>query len=66
MLDSERIKPALISLRHRLKVIRLDLFGSAATEAFGTDSDVDVLVVFDRQAGDLFNRYFELKEQLEA
>ncbi len=65
MLDIEKIRPDVVSLCQRLHVKRLDLFGSAATDAFGAESDVDVLVEFDRQIGDLFNRYFELKEQLE-
>lgn len=65
MLDLDKIKPDVIQLCQRLKVNRLDLFGSAATEEFGPESDVDVLVEFDRSFGDLFNRYFELKEQLE-
>ncbi len=65
MLDVERITPAVITLCQRLHVKRLDLFGSATTERFGTESDVDVLVEFDRQVGNLFNRYFELKEELE-
>jgi len=66
MLDFEKIKPSVTALCQRLHVKRLDLFGSAAGETFGSDSDVDVLVEFDRRQGDLFNRYFELKEQLEA
>ncbi len=65
MLDIERITPTVITLCQRLHVKRLDLFGSATTEQFGTASDVDVLVECDRQVGDLFNRYFELKEELE-
>jgi len=44
----------------------LDAFGSSATGEFGPTSDVDVAVEFDRTYGDLFNRYFELKEGLEA
>jgi len=66
MLDFEKIKPSVTALCQRLHVKRLDLFGSAAGETFSSDSDVDVLVEFDRRQGDLFNRYFELKEQLEA
>lgn len=41
------------------------MFGSATTDRFGPDSDVDVLVEFDPDAGDLFDRYFDLKEGLE-
>ena len=49
----------------RIGVTRLDIFGSAATDDFGSDSDVDVLVEFERDRGGLFDRYFELKEQME-
>lgn len=65
MLDREALRPAVAALCRRLGVRRLDLFGSALTADFRPDSDVDVLVEFDRSGGDLFNRYFELKEQLE-
>jgi uncharacterized protein len=65
MLDLDKIKPDVIRLCQRLKVTRLDLFGSAATEVFRPESDVDVLVEFDQNLGDMFNRYFELKEGLE-
>ena len=45
---------------------RLGLFGSALTQNFSQSSDVDVLVVFDsREDIDFFEKYFELKEQLE-
>lgn len=46
-------------------VERLDVFGSVVTEGFGPDSDVDILVRFDRRPGRLFARYFGLREQLE-
>lgn len=43
------------------------LFGSALTQDFGLESDVDVLVAFDSDENiDLFDKYFELKEQLET
>jgi uncharacterized protein len=66
MYDFEKIRPKIIRICRRLKIKRLDLFGSATGETFGPESDIDVLVAFDRKAGDLFNRYFELKESLEA
>jgi predicted nucleotidyltransferase len=56
---------AIASLCRELHVERLDLFGSATRPDFGSKSDVDVLVLFDRRRGQLFNRYFELKEGLE-
>lgn len=49
-----------------LPVKRLGIYGSALTESFSPRSDVDVLVVFDAdETIDLFDKYFELKEQLE-
>jgi len=47
-------------------VKRLGLFGSALSQNFSQSSDVDVLVLFDSGEDiDLFDKYFELKEQLE-
>ena len=49
-----------------LHVKSLALFGSVARGQARPDSDVDVLVVFDADKKvDLFNTYFELKEELE-
>ncbi|MBV9013911.1 MAG: nucleotidyltransferase domain-containing protein [Pseudonocardiales bacterium] len=54
-------------LCRRLRIRRLDLFGSAVEGSFDPDtSDVDVLVEFDVQPGfDYFGTYFDLKEGLE-
>ena len=41
-----------------------DLIGSAARDDFKESRDIDVLVVFDGDMN-LFDRYFELKENLE-
>jgi predicted nucleotidyltransferase len=61
-------KPAeLAELCRRFGVRRLDLFGSAATGTFDPSrSDVDFLVEFDENPTRLFDRYFGLKESLEA
>ena len=54
-------------LCRRYGVYRLELFGSATTDAFDQQtSDLDFLVDFDSSSSDLFNRYFGLKESLEA
>ncbi|MBA2713104.1 MAG: nucleotidyltransferase domain-containing protein [Rubrobacteraceae bacterium] len=53
----------------RYGVERLDLFGSAAGEGFDdlADSDLDFIVSFERwEPPSLFDRYFGLKEELEA
>jgi hypothetical protein len=66
MIDLKPIQPSIKILCQELAVHRLDLFGSATTAGFGPTSDVDVLVEFDKSVGKLFDRYFSLKEGLEA
>ncbi len=66
MINIEEIKPEVEQICRRLPVKRLGLFGSALGENFSQISDVDVLVIFDSGENiDLFDKYFELKEQLE-
>ncbi|MEA3224433.1 MAG: nucleotidyltransferase domain-containing protein [Planctomycetota bacterium] len=66
MIDVERFKPEIERVCRRLPVKRLGLFGSALSQNFSQSSDVDVLVIFDSGKDiDLFDKYFELKEQLE-
>lgn len=66
MIDIEKIKPEIERVCRRLPVKRLGLFGSALSQNFSQTSDVDVLVNFNSGENiDLFDKYFELKEQLE-
>lgn len=66
MIDIEKVKPEIEQLCRRLPVKRLGLFGSVLGRNFSVASDVDVLVIFDSGENiDLFDTYFELKEQLE-
>ena len=65
MLDIEKIRPEIGDLCRKLRVKRLDIFGSATGDDFCPDSDVDVLVQFERDSDRPFDRYFELKENLE-
>ena len=65
MLDIDQLKPAISDLCTRLRVKTLDIFGSATTDRFEPDSDVDVLVLFEPDGEGLFDRYFDLKEGLE-
>jgi hypothetical protein len=54
-------------LCRRYGVSRLELFGSAASGAFDPErSDLDFLVEFDAVSSGLFDRYFGLKQSLEA
>lgn len=55
------------ALCRRYGVRRLEVFGSATTDAFDPRaSDLDFLVDFDSNLSDLFTRYFGMKESLEA
>ena len=66
MVDIEKIRPEIERVCRHLPVKRLGLFGSALRQDFSQNSDVDVLVIFDSGENiDLFDKYFELKEQLE-
>ena len=60
-------RAALIALCQKHRVTRLDVFGSATTDAFDPEnSDVDLLVEFDdSQVARPFHNYFELKRALE-
>jgi len=64
------LDPHLAEIRNlcrRYGVARLELFGSAASGAFDPQrSDLDFLVEFDSDPSGLFDRYFGLKESLEA
>jgi hypothetical protein len=56
------------ALCRKLRVRRLDVFGSAVSESFDDESsDVDVLVEFETSPEfDYFGSYFALKEGLEG
>ena len=65
MINLSRLKPEIERVCQALPVKRLGLFGSVLTEDFKPDSDVDVLVVFEKDEKiDFFEKYFELKEKL--
>lgn len=66
MVDLLKLKPEIERVCRRLPVKRLGLFGSVLTQEFNSTSDVDVLVVFDSDQNiDFFDKYFDLKEELE-
>lgn len=67
MINFSKLTPEIERICRTLPVKRLGVFGSALTKDFGPRSDVDILVVFDTDPKtDLFEKYFELKERLEA
>ena len=66
MIDIEKIKPEIERVCRNLPVKRLGLFGSALNQNFSQNSNIDILVIFDSDENiDLFDKYFELKEQLQ-
>ncbi len=59
----------LAELCRRFDVVRLEVFGSAATDSFDPgQSDIDFLVEFSPNAdlGPWMSRYFELQEALQS
>jgi len=60
-------KADIAALCSRYKVGKMYLFGSALTNRFNNDSDIDLLVDFNKEEiGDYFDNFFELKYALEA
>jgi len=58
--------PELLQLCQRYKIESLYLFGSANTDLFDTQSDIDLLVTFGNvDLYDYFDNYMELKAALE-
>lgn len=65
VLDHHGADLAVLCRRHGVR--RLEVFGSSTTGRFDPErSDVDLLVEFDSDPLHLFDRYFGLKESLEA
>ena len=65
----ERHRDAIRDLCRRYGVARLELFGSAATDAFDpARSDIDFIVTYppDYDFGPWLARHFEFQERLEA
>ncbi len=63
----EQQKQAIVELCRKFKVLRLDLFGSAATDAFDCESsDLDFVVTFsETRPGAYADRYLGFAEALE-
>ena len=61
--------PAFTALCQQYDVKTMHLFGSACTEAFGSDSDIDILISFEdisieRYTDNYFNLHYALEELL--
>lgn len=65
LVQDKKAEIATVCRRHNVE--QLDLFGSAAGEAFDpARSDLDFVVAFERSPQNLFDCYFGLKEDLEG
>jgi len=53
-------------LYKRFKIVKIGIFGSFARNEANDESDIDILVEFDENTEDLFDRRFELKEYLKS
>ena len=63
----EQYQPKIIALCQIMPIKQLGIFGSALTDRFHAQSDIDLLVKFEPNATpDYFTLYFDLKEALEA
>ena len=59
--------PAIIALCIRHKVKKLFAFGSVLTNRFNEQSDIDLVVDFDKtNVDDYFSNFFDLKYALES
>ena len=59
--------PAIIALCNRHKVKKLFAFGSVLTNRFNEQSDIDLVVDFDKtNVDDYFSNFFDLKYALES
>jgi predicted nucleotidyltransferase len=59
-------KEKILSFCHKWKITEFSLFGSVLRDDFRSDSDVDVMVSFEANAGwDLFD-IVDMKEELQA
>ncbi|MDP2898604.1 MAG: nucleotidyltransferase domain-containing protein [bacterium] len=65
LIEISHQKKLIAAICRELGVKRLNVFGSATRADFGTESDIDIAVLFNRAPGQMFKRYFDLKERLE-
>ncbi len=65
MFDVSPYKNEIAELCGKYGIERLELFGSAVSGDFSTSSDIDCLIDFVEDGGNYFDRYFDLKADLE-
>lgn len=65
MFDFRAHRKDIEMLCRKYGVKRLEFFGSAVTEEFDANSDIDCLIEFEKDGGNYFHRFFDLKYALE-
>ena len=65
MFDFGQYKETVSELCRKYGIIRFEVFGSAVSDEFGAESDVDCLIDFADDGGNYFERYFDFKNELE-
>ncbi|MCP4137663.1 MAG: DNA polymerase subunit beta [bacterium] len=67
MLNVDKYHNQIAAICREMRIKKLDLFGSATSNRFTPESDIDIIVEFDRfKSEKLFSRYYFLKRALEA
>ena len=66
MFDANPYKHEIVRLCLEFGIRRLEFFGSAVSDEFDQESDIDCLIEFEKNGGNYFDRYFDLKYALEA
>lgn len=65
MIDISQYEDKIKEVCKKLHLKKLDLFGSATTDKYGPESDIDIIVEFYNEKNEnLFDKYFSLKEEL--
>jgi len=65
MFDFTQHQENINRLCQKYGIARFEIFGSALREDFAADSDVDCLIDFVESGSNYFERYFDLKYELE-
>lgn len=66
MFEIAQYKDEIVRLCKLFGIKRLEIYGSASTDDFNAESDIDCLIEFAVNGGNHFDRYFDLKYALES
>lgn len=65
MFDVQRYDKEIAELCEKFAIKKLEFFGSVLTDKFDDESDIDCLIEFEKDGGNYFHRFFDLKYALE-